>query len=107
MITVDIYPGTTDIQISCSRNDFERIKGYPSKGAIRNWEYILRRYFEDYRNETPSTKYPLTPYQQWVLLIIHQEFKSWKNNDTRLGEIKAWVKKNKEKIRKEIYDANQ
>ena len=104
MKTVDILPGSPVIQISRSRNEFEAIKGNPTKGAIRNWEYILRRHFEDYRRETPSTRHNLTPYQQWVLLLIHREFKSWKDNGTRLEEIKSWVKKNKEKIRKQVYD---
>ena len=104
MKTIDIFPDSPVIQVSRSRNEFEAIKGNPTKGAIRNWEHILRRYLSDYREETPSTKYNLTPYQQWVLLIIHQEFKGWKDNGTRLDEIKSWVKKNKEKIRKKVYD---
>jgi len=95
------------IQISRSRNDFAAIEGNPTKGAVRNWESILRRYLSDYREETPSTDHDLTPYQQWVLLVIHQEFSGWKNNHTRLKGIEGWVKKNKETIRRKVYDENQ
>jgi hypothetical protein len=104
VITVDILPGSPITRMSLSRNEFVEIEGNPTKGAIRNWEGILRRYLSDYREETPSTDHDITPYQQWVLLVIHQEFRGWKNNHTRLKAIEAWVKKNKEKIRKKVYD---
>ncbi len=104
MVTVDILPGSPDIQISRSRNDFERIKGNPTKGAIRNWEEILRLFLEDYWKETPSTQHRLTPYQQWVLLAVHREFNDWKDNHTRLPEIEAWVKKNRQQLSKENYE---
>jgi hypothetical protein len=103
VITVDILPGSTEVKVPRSRNEFCG-KGNPSKEAVRNWERVLRRYLADYREESPSANHDLTPYQQWVLLVIHQEFRGWKNNHTRLDEIRAWIKRNKEQIRKEKYE---
>lgn len=104
MTTIDILPGSAEIEMHRSRNKFSAPKGKPKKGAIRNWEEILRLFLEDYWKETPSTQHDLTPYQQWVLLEIHEEFKHWENRHTRITAIEEWVKKNREHLSKENYE---
>ncbi len=101
MRTIDITPH--GIRTTLSRNQFTLIRGHPSKGAIKNWEDCLNQCLSDYRNEAPNRDYPLTPYQQWVILQVHRECGSYPPK-TRLSQIREWIKQNRNQLRKENFE---
>jgi hypothetical protein len=100
--TIYINPGGT-YELNLSRNKFCKLDYTPSKGSTRNIENLLRKYLGDYREETPSTDWPLTPYQQWVIQYLHSEYEHC-HPTVRLVAIEDHIINQRDTLRKANYE---
>lgn len=105
MITIDIGQGGT-IELERSRTVFCKLPNAPSKGAAQNLEKMLRQYLEDYRKESPGTDWPLTPYQQWAIALVHNACKT-AHPRVRLQKVKQYIIENRQQLRKSHYETHR
>ena len=110
MKTVDYFTGGVHRTRNEAFDNPGRINGIkitPCKESARRYEQLLRSYHRGFREDYPdlenSSDYPLTPFQQWLIVITWQHCKGFRSKTHKKQTI-DWIIQHRDTYSKESYE---